>query len=134
MASARILIVDDEAGIRWSLRERLTADDYDVLEAGLASDALERLSTTSIDVVLLDFTLPDGDGLTVLQKLQELSADTQVIMIMPFADGQSAVAAMKRGAYLYVNKPLNPDEVVLLVERALEMNDLRRQLRSVSGG
>ena len=130
MASRRILVVDDEASIRWSLRDRLTAEDYDVFEAGLASDALERLSTTSIDVVLLDFTLPDGDGLTILQKAKELSADTQVIMIMAFADARNAVTAMKLGAFLYVNKPFNLDEVVMLVARALEVSDLRRQVRA----
>ena len=101
-----------------------------MLEAGLASDALERLSTMSIDVVLLDSTLPDGDGLTILQKAKERSADTQVIMMMALADPPNAVAAMKRGAYLYVNKPFNLDEVVLLVDRALEMSALRRQLRA----
>lgn len=129
MASASILVVDDEASVRWSLCERLTAEGYDVLEAGLASDTLERLSTTSIDVLLLDFTLPDGDGLTILQRIRALSADAQVIMIMPFADPQNAVSAMRLGAYHYVNKPLNLDEVVILVERALESSDLRRQLR-----
>ena len=100
-----------------------------MFEAGLASDALERLSATSIDVVLLDSMLPDGDGLAILQRVKELSADTQVIMIMAAADGRNAVAAMKHGAYLYVNKPFNLDEVVILVERALEMSGLRRQLR-----
>ena len=132
MASRRILVVDDEATVRWSLRERLTAEDYDVFEAGLASDALDRLSTTSIDVVLLDSTLPDGDGLTIIQKVKELSADTQVIMIMALPDAQNAVTALKLGAYHYVNKPFNLDEVVILVARALEMSDLRRQVRAHS--
>jgi DNA-binding NtrC family response regulator len=130
VASARILVVDDEARIRWSLRERLTAEDYDVLEAGLASDALERLSTTPMDVVLLDFTLPDGDGLTTLKRVKELSPDTQAIMIMPFSDAQNAMAAMRLGAYHYVTKPFNLDEVVILVERALELSELRRQVRA----
>ncbi len=131
MASARILIVDDEALVRWSLRERLTAEDYDVFEAGLASEALERLSTTEIDLVLLDFKLPDGDGLSILRRVKELSAETQVIMITAFSTVENAVEAMKLGAYHYVNKPFNLDEVVMLVEKALETSQLRREVRAL---
>ena len=131
MASAKILIVDDEALVRWSLRERLTAEEYDVFEAGLASEALERLSTTEIDLILLDFKLPDGDGLTILKRVKELSAETQVIMITAFSTVETAVEAMKLGAYHYVNKPFNLDEVVMLVEKALETSQLRREVRAL---
>ena len=131
MASAKVLIVDDEALVRWSLRERLIAEDYDVLEAGLASEALERLSTTEIDLVLLDFKLPDGDGLTILKRVKELSQETQVIMMTAFSTVESAVEAMKLGAYHYVNKPFNLDEVVMLVEKALETTQLRREVRAL---
>jgi DNA-binding NtrC family response regulator len=131
VASARILIVDDEALVRWSLRERLTAEDYDVFEAGLASEALERLSTTEVDLVLLDFKLPDGDGLSILRRVKELSAETQVIMITAFSTVENAVEAMKLGAYHYVNKPFNLDEVVMLVEKALETSQLRREVRAL---
>jgi two-component system response regulator AtoC len=131
VASARILIVDDEALVRWSLRERLTTEDYDVFEAGLASEALERLSTTEIDLVLLDFKLPDGDGLSILRRVKELSLETQVIMITAFSTVENAVEAMKLGAYHYVNKPFNLDEVVLLVEKALETSQLRREVRAL---
>jgi DNA-binding NtrC family response regulator len=131
VASAKVLIVDDEALVRWSLRERLIAEDYDVLEAGLASEALERLSTTEIDLVLLDFKLPDGDGLTILKRVKELSQETQVIMMTAFSTVESAVEAMKLGAYHYVNKPFNLDEVVMLVEKALETTQLRREVRAL---
>ena len=134
MASAKILIVDDEALVRWSLRERLTAEEYDVFEAGLASEALERLSTTEIDLILLDFKLPDGDGLSVLKRVKELSAETQVIMITAFSTVETAVEAMKLGAYHYVNKPFNLDEVVMLVEKALETSQLRREVRALRSG
>ncbi|HEY3157837.1 MAG TPA: sigma-54 dependent transcriptional regulator, partial [Vicinamibacterales bacterium] len=131
MASATILIVDDEALVRWSLRERLTAGGYDVLEAGLASEALERLSSTDVDLVLLDFKLPDGDGLTVLRRVKETASETQVIMMTAFSTVENAVEAMKLGAYHYVNKPFNLEEVVILVEKALETSELRREVRAL---
>jgi DNA-binding NtrC family response regulator len=131
MSSARILIVDDEQLVRWSLRERLTASGFDVLEAGLASEALERLSTIEVDLVLLDFKLPDGDGLSVLKRVKEAAAETQVIMMTAFSTVENAVEAMKLGAYHYVNKPFNLDEVVMLVEKALETSQLRREVRQL---
>ena len=132
MPSAVILVVDDEALVRWSLRERLNADGYDILEAGLASEALERLSAIdSIDLVLLDYKLPDGDGLTVLRRIKEASPEIQVILMTAFSSVETAVEAMKLGAYHYVNKPFNLDEVVMLVEKALETSQLRREVRAL---
>jgi two-component system response regulator AtoC len=128
---ARILIVDDEQLVRWSLHQRLTAEGHDVLEAGLASEALERLSSVEIDLVLLDYKLPDGDGLTVLKRIKEVSPEIQVILMTAFSSVETAVEAMKLGAYHYVNKPFNLDEVVMLVEKALETSQLRREVRAL---
>ena len=134
MPSATVLIVDDEAQVRWSLRERLNADGYDVLEAGLASEALERLQAIeSIDLVLLDSKLPDGDGLTVVKRIKDVSPEVQVILTNASPAVDTAVEAMKLGAYHYVNKPFNLDEVAMLVEKALETSALRREVRALQG-
>jgi len=132
MAQATLLIVDDEDLVRWSLRERFVRDGYAVLESGTAAGAIEKM-TPAVDLVLLDYRLPDGDGLSVLRQIKELSPDTLVILMTAFSTVENAVAAMKHGAYHYLNKPFNLDDVSAFVDKALETSRLRREVRLLRG-
>src|SRR5256885_1507759 len=130
MQTPTILVVDDEQLIRWSLTERLKQENYRVVEAATAGAALER-HAEGVDLVLLDYRLPDGDGLSVLKQIKEADADTLVILLTAHSTIDTAVEAMKQGAYHYANKPFNLDEIALLVEKALETTRLRREVRAL---
>jgi len=125
-----VLVVDDEQLIRWSLAERLKADGLTVVEAGTATEAIDRFGP-EIDLVLLDHRLPDADGLRVLKKMKSTQPDVPIILLTAFSSIETAVEAMKQGAYHYANKPFNLDEIALVVAKALETTALRREVRAL---
>jgi DNA-binding NtrC family response regulator len=126
----RVLIVDDEDLIRWSIAERLRADGHEIVEAGTAADALDA-AESGVDLVLLDYKLPDEDGIAVLKKLRELDPDVIVMMLTAHQNIDLVVEAMKAGAFDYAVKPFDVDDIALRVTRALETTRLRRELRTL---
>ncbi len=128
MPNATILVVDDEQLIRWSLVSRLRDEGYRMLEAGTGAEAVAR-HREGVDLVLLDYALPDSNGLDLLKQFKEADPDTLVIMLTAHGGVETAVEAMKQGAFHYASKPFDLDEIVMVVEKALETTALRREVR-----
>ena len=130
MPHATVLVVDDEDLIRWSLREKLREDGHDILEAGTGKEAFEHFGA-GVDLVFLDYRLPDTDGLTILKEMTRLDPDVPVVLLTSFVNVETAVEAMKLGAFHFANKPFNLDEIAALAARALETTRLRREVRQL---
>jgi two-component system response regulator PilR (NtrC family) len=130
---ARILVVDDERSMQEFLEIFFRDEGYDVVTAGDVQSALLHCESDEFDVVITDIQLPDGSGLEVLRAVQDASPETMVIMITAFASTETAIAAMKEGAYDYISKPFQVDEIRIVVEKALEkklLSSENRRLRS----
>ena len=122
-----VLVVDDDPGLRESFRLILD-DDYEVLEAPDGPRALDIVRTAQVDLVLLDLRLPGMDGIEVLERLKALDEALEVILVTAVGTVKAAVAAMKLGAFDFVAKPFEEDEILPLVRRALERRALDREV------
>ncbi|HEX5009778.1 MAG TPA: sigma-54 dependent transcriptional regulator [Planctomycetota bacterium] len=130
MNDATILVVDDEDLIRFTLRQRLEAAGHSVLEAGTGAQARAHLEG-DVDLVLLDYKLPDTDGVSLLQSIKQSDPDRVVILMSAFSTIETAVQAMKLGAFHYAVKPFDLDEFMLQVDKALETARLKREVRAL---
>src|SRR5512138_1858925 len=122
-----VLIVDDEFSMRDSLVHWFEKDGYRTGSAQDGREALQRLDEQDWDAVLLDIKMPGMDGLELQRRIREVDPDLPIIMITAFASVDSAVEALKEGAFDYVTKPIDPDELSHLVQRAVERRTLRRE-------
>lgn len=126
---SRILIIEDEKLIRWSIREKLKGEGYTVAEAETGRQAFAMLDKEDVDLLLLDYRLPDTDGLEILKRLHESMPEVSVVMMTAYGTVESAVQAMKLGAFDYLSKPVDLDELLVVVQKALETTGLRREVR-----
>ena len=126
MSKIRVLLVDDEDTIRLFLEKTLREEGYEALTAATGGEALELTRSELPDLILLDLKLPDISGLDVLQQIKETVPEVTVIMLTAFGDIETAVSAMKRGAFDFVSKPVNLEQ--LLIETAKELDRNARLL------
>jgi two-component system nitrogen regulation response regulator NtrX len=125
--ASKILIVDDEEGIRFSLRGILEDEGYEVEDTHSGEGGLERFSASSPDLVFLDIWLPGMDGLEVLETMRTSEPTIPVVMISGHGNIETAVSAIKKGAFDFIEKPLSLEKVVITAAKALEFSKLRRE-------
>ena len=128
---ASILVVDDEPGVRSSLGGVLRDEGFEVETAASGEECLDRAAHRAYDVIVLDVWLPGVDGLVTLQRLRERQVDAQVVMISGHGNIESAVRAIKMGAFDFVEKPLSIEKTVLVVRNALRQRDLEAENRAL---
>ena len=126
--SERILVVDDERLIRWTLREALVAAGYEVEEAESVTTGRAAARAGHFDAALIDFRLPDGDGLTLMMDIREHQPELPVIIVTAYSSVEAAVPAIKAGASDYIAKPFELEALLFSVRRALDESHMRRRL------
>ncbi len=131
MIREHVLVVDDEKLIRFTLRESLAAEGYVMHEATACAEAERVFEEHRIDCAILDHKLPDGNGFELMSKFKERAPDVPIILMTAYSTVEKAVEAMRAGAFTYVNKPFETDEMVLTVRNALETTRLRREVQTL---
>ena len=133
MVEARVLVVDDDVEVVRLLEQDLVAAGFAVVPACSGAAAIRLLRDTPVEAVVTDLRMPDVDGLAIVRAAAESQPDAKVIIITAFATIASAIDAVKQGAFDYVSKPFEIEELVLALERAVEDSRLRRENRSLRG-
>jgi DNA-binding NtrC family response regulator len=128
----RILIAEDERVLRESLAELLAEEGYEVLQAANGREVQQLILSEPVDLVLTDIRMPEMDGMTLLGYLKQAMAETPVILITAYGTVQSAVAAMRAGAYDYLLKPIQFEDLLLRIGRALASQENARTQRVIT--
>ena len=125
---AKILIIDDEKLLRWSLQQNLAKEGYAVITAEKGMEGIDLFIEEQPDIVLLDIHLPDTNGLTVLESIKKENPNVVVVMMTAFGDIETAVKTIKAGAYDFLEKPFNLDKLKILIGKATETSALLREV------
>ncbi|MGC9976610.1 MAG: response regulator [Syntrophales bacterium] len=133
MAGERLLIVDDEEGIRNIFEDYFGSLGYQVVTAKTGKDALEKFVPGQFDCVLSDLVMPEMDGLDFLRQLRGQDRKTAFFLMTGYPSVETAIEAIKQGAFDYITKPLNLEDVRIKVERAVHVKDIESSLKRVSG-
>src|SRR5215475_2882099 len=131
MSKEKILIVDDEPMIRWTLNEALRGWDYDTVEVGTVAGALASFEAERPAAVLLDINLPDGSGLDALREIKKRQPQAVVIMITANVLVGDTIAALRGGAYDFIGKPVNLNELQVTIRNGIEAGKLRKEVTSI---
>jgi DNA-binding NtrC family response regulator len=129
MAEARVLVVDDEYLIRWTLQQNLEKEGYEVLLAENGEQALDKVENEAPDLMLLDINMPGMDGYEVLGKALKADPTVVPIMLTAYEEVEKVVRAIRLGAFDYITKPFNFEKVRLSIQKALEASQLKRELK-----
>jgi len=129
----KILVVDDESDMRWILTTILEKKGFQVLLAENGKQAMNKIGIEKPNLVLLDIKMPEMNGMEVLENIRKIDVPLPVIMMTAFSEVTSAVRAMKLGAYDYLVKPVNNDELLLVIKRALERKSLYEEVTQLRG-
>ncbi len=125
---SKILVIDDDRSICETLELYLTEEGYEVVTAATGTEGLNKFVETSPDVVILDIRLPDVDGFTILEDLREDDENVKVIMITAYHDMDSTINAMKSGAFDYIHKPVNVDELDMAIRKAVKSLEMEKKI------
>ena len=129
----RILVIDDEPALRHTISAILHEEGHDVTTATDGQDALAKLATAPADLILCDVRMPTMDGMSFLERHAATAGAGLVVMMSAYGDAETAIAAMQRGAYDWIQKPFRAEEIVLVVRKAVERERLRAEVRRLQG-
>src|SRR5215470_17378084 len=128
MSAIKVLVIDDDPAMLGLAKFHLLEKSYEVVTASTGEEGIQLVRKTGFDLVLTDFNLPDLDGIELVKLIKEASPETEIIMITGYGSVSRAVEAIRAGAFYYIEKPIEFDELLILIEKALERRRYTREL------